>query len=99
VLVTSRIKIHRQLGWVLAALGVAMILSSLQVTLNFVPRQRVSGNDIESRLLFYSLVVWAYLAALLAFSILLGFSVTLRRRAALHKRLMLLASISMGNPQ
>jgi hypothetical protein len=87
-----RIDIHRRLGWVVAGLGVAVLAISLAVTLNFVPRQRALRVDIVSS------IVWSDLSALVAFAIFLSTAVALRRRPEMHKRLMLLSSISIIQP-
>jgi hypothetical protein len=93
-----RTDMHRQLGWIVGGLGVAVLAVSMAVTLNFVPRQRALGVDIEARLHGLSVVVWSDFAALLAFAMFLSAAVALRRRPEMHKRLMLLSSISIVQP-
>jgi hypothetical protein len=93
-----RTDIHRRLGWVLAGLGVAVLATSTAVTLNMVPRRVASGMDIEARIARFSGIVWADFAALLAFPIFLSTAIALRRRPEVHKRLMLLASVSLVQP-
>lgn len=90
--------IHRRLGWIGAGLGVAVFAVSMLVTLNVAPRQRALGVDIEARLRGLSGIVWSDLAALVAFAIFLSTAIALRRRPEMHKRLMVLSSISIVQP-
>ena len=94
----GRTDVHRRLGWVMGALGVAVLASSLAVTLNFVPRRLALGADIEAGMAGLSSLVWSDLSAVAAFAILLPTAVALRRRPETHKRLMLLSSISLIQP-
>jgi hypothetical protein len=93
-----RIDIHRRLGWMVAGLGVVLLAITVAVTLNFVPRRRALGADIEAGVAGLSSVVWGDLSALVAFAIFLPTAVALRRRPEMHKRLMLLSSISIIQP-
>ena len=93
-----RTSIHRRLGWVVGGVGLAVVAISGAVTLNFVPRQRALGVAIDAGLAGLSQVVWTDLAALVVFSVFLAAGVLLRRRPQWHKRLMLLASISIVSP-
>jgi hypothetical protein len=93
-----RIDIHRRLGWVVGGLGIAVLVISMAVTLNFVPRRRSLGVDIEAGMAGLSSIVWTDLSALLAFAIFLSTAVACRRRPEMHKRLMLLSSISIVQP-
>jgi hypothetical protein len=93
-----RIDIHRRLGWIVAGLGVALLAITAAVTLNFPPRRRALGLDIEAGLAGLSAIVWADLSALVAFAIFLPTAVALRRRSEIHKRLMLLSSMSIIQP-
>jgi hypothetical protein len=90
-----RTDIHRSLGWMAAGLGVATFALSLAVTLAFAPRQNALGIGA---LPSYSRIVWANLAALLSFAIFLATAVMRRRQPDVHKRLMLLAAISIVQP-
>lgn len=93
-----RTSLHRRLGWVFAAIGLAVVAVSWYVTMNFVPRQRGLGVDIDARLGNVSETVWTNVAQLLVFSVLVAAAVILRRRAEWHKRFMLLASIAIVSP-
>ncbi len=95
---TRRTSLHRQLGWMLAGIGIAVVAISAYVTLNFVPRQSGLGVDIGSRIGSLSETVWTNLSQLVAFSGLLIAGVLLRRRPEWHKRFMVLASIGIVTP-
>ena len=93
-----RTDLHRRLGWAIAGLAVAVLVLNLMVTLAFVPRLRALGMNVEAGMAGLSGIVWQNLAALLSFSIFLPAAIVLRRRPETHKRLMLLASISIVQP-
>lgn len=93
-----RTDIHRRLGWVAGGLGVAVLATSTAVTLNFVPRRVALGANLEASLARMSVVAWSDFAALLAFTIFLLTAIALRRHPEVHKRLMLLSSISLVQP-
>lgn len=93
-----RVDIHRRLGWTLSGIGTAVIAISLVVNLNFVGRQRSLGADIDAGIAVFSSVVWTGLVILVAFAVFLTAAVVFRRRPPVHKRLMLLASISILSP-
>lgn len=93
-----RADLHRRLGWAGAGLGVAVLAVSVMVTLRFVPRLKALGVDIESGIVGFSAIVWSDLASLLFFVVFVSMAVALRRRPEMHKRLMLLASISLIQP-
>ena len=93
-----RTDLHRRLGWAGAGLAVAVFALNLIVTLAFVPRLRALGLDVEAGMAGLSGIVWQNLAALLSFAIFLPTAIALRHRAETHKRLMLLASISIVQP-
>jgi hypothetical protein len=93
-----RTDLHRRVGWVGGGPGVAVLATSTAVTLNFVPQRVALGVDIEARIAVFSVVVWTNFAALLAFTLFLSTAIALRRHPEGHKRLMLLASISLVQP-
>jgi hypothetical protein len=92
---THRTDIHRRLGWIGAGLGVATFVVSLAVTVMFVPRAYALNPN---GLLGVARIFWANLAALLSFAIFLATAVARRRQPDVHKRLMLLAAITMVQP-
>lgn len=93
-----RTDLHRRLGWIVGGLGVAVLASSTAVTLNFVPRLVALGANLEASLALVSEVVWSDVATLLAFPLFVSTAIALRRQPERHKRLMLLASISLVQP-
>jgi hypothetical protein len=110
---TGRRSFHRQLGWAGAVLGLAVAVAAPMATLNVVSRIRAGGYDLDMDIsaigitglgtsmsigAFVSGVVWANFASILTFFILLVSAIRFRRRADIHKRLMLLASISIIGP-
>ena len=99
VLVSAhRTDIHRRAGWVGAGLGVAVVAVGLMVVLWKVPRLQALGIDIEGGIAILSITEWSDLTSLLFFCVFLAMAVALRRRPEMHKRLMLLASISLIQP-
>jgi hypothetical protein len=109
----NRIALHRRLGAVGAVLGLAVVFAGPLATFNVMPRIRAAGFDLDmdigtlgigglgsgvSIARFMSGVVWANLASIVTFAVLLLSAILLRRRSESHKRLMLLASISIVAP-
>jgi hypothetical protein len=102
---------HRQFGRLGAIFGVVVVVGSLMASLGFASRvaSRGLGFDADASVLgvgvtgltvaaFISYVVWGNIASLLSFATFLLAAVVLRRRPQAHKRLMLLASISIIGP-
>jgi hypothetical protein len=92
-----RTDVHRRFGWVGAALGLATFLVSLAVTVAFVIRQTAAGFDTPGSVAAIR-IFWANLAALLSFAIFLTMGIARRRQPVVHKRLMILAAISVVQP-
>jgi hypothetical protein len=99
-----RTDLHRRLGIVGAILAIAVLGISLFTVLS-VPHRLKTGhlsNDPATaaplNLAAASPIVWTDLAALGLFSTLVGTALLLRRRPEAHRRLMLLASISIIGP-
>lgn len=84
---TRRLKLHRQLGWIAAATGIAAVVTGVHVTL-----ARAEAGTIMMR------TVWSNLTGALAFTVFVAMAVVLRRDAETHKRLILLASIAFVQP-
>lgn len=93
-----RVDIHRRLGWFVAGIGAAVIAIGTSVTLNFIGRRASLGANIEARLGFFSDIVWGDLAAIVAFILFFVLAIALRKRSEIHKRLMILASLSILEP-
>ena len=100
-----RTALHRALGWAGAAIGLAVIISGGIATpyrmaeLASQGRLDVSRGVIAGRPdVGPSIIVWSNTTSIVAFAILLAAAIVLRRRPDSHKRMMLLASISIIQP-
>jgi hypothetical protein len=92
-----RTALHRALGWAGAAIGLAVIISGGLATPYRMAELAAQGRPIlQNRAA--SILVWSNTASIVAFAILLAAAIVLRRRPDTHKRLMLLASISIIQP-
>lgn len=94
----GRTDLHRRIGWWIAGIGAAVIVIGTTVTLAFVGRRAALGTDIEARIGFFSDIVWGDLAAIVAFVVFFGLALAWRKRAELHKRLMILGSLALLEP-
>lgn len=93
-----RVSIHRQLGWLGAALAVAVLISGIYTSMNMVPRNVAAGVTSEADIRLFSVVTAADNAAFIVFPTLVLLAVLFRRRADAHQRFMLLASFSIIGP-
>jgi hypothetical protein len=107
----GRVRRHRQFGTLGAMFGVVVVVGSLMASLGFASRVASRGIDFgaDASVLgigvtgltvaaFISYVVWGNIGSLLSFATFLVAAVVLRHRPQAHKRLMLLASISIIGP-
>jgi hypothetical protein len=94
----NRIDVHRRIGMLGAVIGVAVIPAGLMATLQFVPRLPEIGLPFEQAPWFVTWIVWVNFHMLLGFVAFLTAALMLRRRTDIHKRLMLLATISLMPP-
>jgi hypothetical protein len=94
----GRTDLHRRMGIVGALIGIAVIGVSLLAALELVPRLAAKHGDISSDLGRLTGVVWGNFTLIFIFSCLLGLAIFCRHRPDMHKRLMLLASISILGP-
>lgn len=94
----QRTDLHRRFGWSLCGVAVATFAMSLYVTLAFIPRLRGLGVDIERDISGLSGVLWTDVVALIDFAVFVSAAILMRRRPEFHKRLMILASISIVSP-
>jgi len=110
---TGRIAVHRRIGVIGAVYALAVLGGALMATLGSVHRVILDGFDLgmdvsafpESGLgsgitieAFMAVVVWSNVASAVSFAGLVGTAVLLRARPDAHKRLMLIASISILGP-
>ncbi len=94
LIVTGRVAQHRRLGTFGAVYGLALIVATFIAIVGAVRVHLGDGKPIEA----VSRATWANLALLLSFCVLLGSAIILRRKPEAHKRLMLLASLSIISP-
>jgi hypothetical protein len=89
-----RLDLHRRLGMIGVGVAVAVVIASIVTLVKFVPRAVSAGIPREALVA----VEFGDLAALVLFMSLVAGGVYLRRNAAAHKRLMVLASSSIVGP-
>ena len=94
----NRVDVHRRIGIAGAVLGAAVVPGGLMATLQVVGRLPELGLELEAAIYFISWVIWVNFHMLLGFVGFLAVALLLRRRTDIHKRLMLLASISLIPP-
>jgi len=94
----QRTDVHRRLGWALAALAVVVVGTSAWITMGTVPAMVATGFDATTVAALGPRVAWGNYASAFTFAVLVGAAVSLRRHTQAHKRLMLLASISIISP-
>ncbi len=107
---TRRVAVHRRLGAFGIVVGVAVVIVSSMVTLDLISRIKSQGISLDMDISalgigtgvtigdFISMATWLNIASVLAFSGLLTSAVLFRHHRETHKRLMLLASISILGP-
>ena len=81
--------LHRTLGWIFAALALVIVVTGPQVGLGAIRRGAIPPGLTAEQ--FFMLPM----AAALTFAVFVGVGVWLRNNAQAHKRLMLLATISV----
>lgn len=89
----GRTQWHRRLGQAALPLALAVIVASIVVLANFVPRHAGKSGDTPVGVLFFG-----DSAVLIVFAVFVGSAVLARGRPDTHKRLMLLASLSIVGP-
>lgn len=107
----GQVKRHRQFGAVGAGFGAVVLAGGLMASLNAPSRAAAEGFDFSADASLFGIgvtgvtiaaflagVVFANLGSLVSFATLVASAVILRRRPQAHKRLMLLASISIIGP-
>ncbi len=87
----GNVGLHRRLGMFGAALAAAMVASGLAVLYFGVVAFRASGGSLPRASAF----AWGNLTLLIAFASFVTLAMVYRRRVDAHKRLMLLATLSM----
>ena len=90
LIAARRVQLHRRLGWAGAALAVAMVCVAMLAAIA-AGRRDIAAGYVEESLTFFATPV----LAMVVFTALLGAAVALRGRPETHKRLMLLATLSL----
>jgi hypothetical protein len=103
---------HKKLGIIGVGIAVLTVAVALDATLNAVPRLRATGIDLDADIsalgegigsgipiaAIVVPIVWGNLVSALGFLVLVSTAIVLRANTEAHKRLMLLASISILGP-
>lgn len=98
LIAVRRTDIHRRIGVAGAVLACSVVIAGPMATMGFVGRIPSMGFDVEEAIFFVSWVVWGNFASILAFSVFVVAAIFLRRQSDIHKRLILLASLSIIGP-
>lgn len=98
LIAAHRTDLHRRVGIAGAVLACAVVIAGPMATMGFVGRIPSMGFNVEDAIFFVSWVVWGNFVSILAFSVFVFTAVYLRRQSDIHKRLMLLASLSIIGP-
>ena len=91
----GRADLHRRLGWWVGGTGLLVATVTGPVILSLASQQTALGLTIDARIIR---LVWLDLAILAAFVVFAATGILMRHRTAWHKRMMLLASISIVTP-
>ena len=86
----GRTDVHRKLGWAGACLALLMVVVALNAAVHGAHRDIAAGYEIESLRFFTTPVL-----AMVMFASLVALAVAARGRPETHKRLMLLATLSL----
>lgn len=94
----GRLWTHRRAGVFGAVLALLVLGSALAAVFGIVERFRSLGIDVQAERGQIAFIIWGDLGALAAFALFVARGIARRNAAASHKRLMLLASISLMAP-
>ena len=109
---SGNVALHRKLGYFFAGYGAVVVAGGLMATLNVVSRDIGMGVTFDTDmadinpalgsgitfLQFISGVVWANIASVVTFAVLLCAAVIYRGRPDFHKRFVLVATVSILGP-
>ena len=99
LLIANRnVAIHRRLGWIGVALAATIMVSGMYTSAHMVPRNVALGLTSAADIQLFTTVTAADNASFVYFPTLVLLAVYFRRRADVHKRLMLIASIALLGP-
>jgi hypothetical protein len=85
-------------GVTLTCWFLAVVFAGPMATMGFMSRLQGIGVDTDALIYHLSWVVWANFLSILAFAIFVGAGIVFRRRSDIHKRLIMLATISIIGP-
>jgi hypothetical protein len=94
----GRVRLHRRLGIVAAMIGVAVVPAGFAAALGFPARLVTAEGENAAVVERLGLVVWGNVGMLVAFSLLFGGALLVRRDHGWHRRLMLIAGIGLTGP-
>lgn len=94
----GNVRLHRKLGILGMAVAVGAVASVVPVLLEAPARFVRAGMPVEEVLPFATLLIWFDVFNLLGFIVMVGWAWRRRRDGAFHKRLMIIASISLMPP-
>lgn len=108
----SHVSLHRKLGYFAAGYAAIVVAGGLMATLNVVSRDLGMGITFDvdmaevdpalgsgiTYLVFISGVVWANIASVITFAALIAAAVCFRGRPDVHKRFILVATVSILGP-
>ncbi|MFN7056101.1 hypothetical protein [Hyphomonas sp.] len=94
----GNVRLHRRRGMFGMVLAAALVISVVPVMLDFLPRVTRAGLPREVALGFGAPLFWFDVFNLIGFVFLVGWAWLRRNNGAFHKRLMMLASISLMVP-
>lgn len=94
----GRKRLHARLGPYIVAASIVVIVASISASLRLVSRLLDGGADLDTLVSQGVITIWNNTAMLLAFITCLGLGVYFRSAAETHKRLMLVAFISLYLP-
>ena len=89
---------HRQLGWFGLGLAAVVIGLGVYTSTHMVPRNAAAHELSEADIQLYSVVTAADLSGFVVFPTLVALAIYFRRRADIHMRLMLIATLEMAGP-
>ncbi|MFN4122508.1 MAG: hypothetical protein ACK4GL_04295 [Flavobacteriales bacterium] len=91
-----KVQLHMRLGWLLAGLALFVVISAWPVMMGFAPRVLSLGFiDLEkpSTLVHQAWMWYNDLMALFAFTIMVSIAIWKRKKVALHRSMVLIASM------
>jgi hypothetical protein len=96
---SGRTALHRSLGIAGAVVALAMLVSGIQTSLGMIPRRLAAGIHVDAaELEFLGFIASANFAFFVAFPTLIALALWYRRRVDVHRRLMLVASVTILGP-